>query len=123
MIQVTRKIFVAALPIILLCSAAQAQTISKSTLSGTILTKGVTAPAHGTATILTTPATGFFILTQTCGTPPISFGTVVVSNFGGSNCTVHTPGLAVPAGTPIICDNTERDFAFHCFVTGVLSKK
>ena len=76
---IKRKPFVFALPILLLCSTAQAQTVGKSTLSGSIISGGATALANSTATILTTSATGFFILTQACGDfsqTQVTFGTV-----------------------------------------------
>jgi hypothetical protein len=57
--------------IALLGTVAHAQTVKKSTLSGVLTSASATAPAAGTPqTVLTTPASGFFILTQACATTP-----------------------------------------------------
>ena len=127
----TKRALMFALPFVLLCSGVWAQTVKKSTLSGTVTTAGVTAPANMMATLLTTPVAGagFFILTQACtfgsSNTNITFSTVTIRPGTGGNpsCLTFDPGLAVPASTPVVCDNTAVGFPVSCLVTGVLSTK
>jgi len=119
---------------------AFAQTVKQGNLSGTLVSASATAPMGGTdAVILTTPASGAFVLTQICtaGTPSSNNednARVVGSTLGPSAqsygtdslgaCTVYTPGLAIPPGEELRCaQGGASGSAVTCTVSGVLSKK
>jgi len=110
-----------------------AQTIDKSTLSGTVLT-GSGSPTNGASkVILTIPAAdkGGFVLTQFCSSASafatLSGNTIgdLVSIFGV--CQTYSPGLAVPPGEALSCtlgvDTGGMPGRGMCTVTGVLTKK
>ena len=124
--------------LVLIGGPAAAQVISKGGVSGTIQTfRAVVgaAPAPPVA-MLTTPAKkGVFILTQACATnragfildngnpalPIVSTGMGTAFN-GNSRCVTYTPGLALPAGATITCNNADTGDTNSCLVTGVLSR-
>jgi hypothetical protein len=127
----TLRTFVAAVgSVALLATVAHAQSVKKSTLSGVLTSASATAPLAGTPqTVLTTPATGFFILTQACATTPGvgqttftagALGTIVTST--NDECTVFTNGVAIPVSTAIQCTSGTGSNE-NCMVTGVLSSK
>jgi len=119
---------------------AFAQAVKQGNVSGTLVSASGSAPMGGTdALILTTPASGAFVLTQICtaGTPGSNNevqARVVGSTLGpiaqsyGTDslgaCTVYTPGLAIPPGEELRCvQGGASASAVTCTVTGVLSKK
>jgi hypothetical protein len=119
---------------------AFAQAVKQGNVSGTLVSASGSAPTGGTvATILTTPASGAFVLTQICtaGTPAANnevqvrvvgstLGPIAQSYDTGSlgTCTVYTPGLAIPPGEELRCvQGGASASAVTCTVTGVLSKK
>ena len=128
------------IPMLLVGAAASAQTITRGGLTGRVQTfRAVvgTAPTSP-VTILTTPAArqGLFILTQACsnnsngsifvgGNPPLTIVSSSADNpfRGNARCVTFTPGLALPAGTAIMCNNLDPANSNSCLVTGVLSRK
>jgi len=121
-------------------SPVLAQNLKAGNLSGTVVSASATAPMGGTdALILTTPASGAFVLTQVCtaGAPGSNnednvrvvgstVGPIAQSYVTGDlgSCTVYTPGLAIPAGEELRCvQSGASGGAATCTVTGVLSKK
>ena len=118
---------------------AFAQTVKQGNVSGTLLSASGSAPMGGTdGAILTTPASGAFVLTQICttGEPGSNNGDnaqvvgstvgVIAQSYGADlgSCTVYTPGLAIPPGEELRCvQGGASTGAVRCTVTGVLSKK
>jgi hypothetical protein len=131
-------IFVSSLAFV--SGAALAQTVKQGNVSGTLVSASGTAPMGGTeVAILTTPASGAFVLTQICttGAPGSNnednvrvVGSTIgalAQSYGTGNlgsCTVYTPGLAIPPGEELRCvQGGASSGAASCTVTGVLSKK
>jgi len=120
---------------------ATAQTISKGTLSGTILSGVASAPAGGTVTLLTAPATGHTILIQVCFTDPgnnlCPAGRVSGSTLGqikgnscsstlvaGSDCTRFDPGIILPPGEVLSCIGDGGFSAVNrCTASAIVSSK
>lgn len=111
---------------------AEAQSVTKSTLSGVMVTKSVDIADSTAAPVYTTPAStgGFFILTQYCTTNPgpgsvtlsaANLGQIVVST--NDECTTYSPGIAIPAASAITCTNEGTGSTESCMITGILSKK
>ena len=127
---ITKTIAIVSVAAVLIGTSAQAQSIKKSTLSGTLTSAGAVATAAGTpVTIFTTPASGFFILTQACSTTPgvsnVTFtagtvGTIVTST--SDECTQFINGIAIPVSTAIQCASGTGSNE-NCMITGVLSTK
>ncbi len=121
-------VFAAGLVMTFWGTAARAQAVKKSTLSGTLVSKSVAVPNSSSATVFTTPAAPeFFILTQTCNTAPgpgmvtlngSTFGQVVVST--GDECTGYNPGITFPAGEVLSCANAGTGSTEHCMITGIV---
>lgn len=106
-------------------ATAIAQTVKNGEISGIIVSKSVSIPASSSANLYTTPATGYFIITQACSTGsymPLSGSGIGEIARLNSSCQTFTPGFVVPAGTTLSCYN-EYAFTSSCNVTGVLSKK
>ena len=107
---------------------ATAQTLKRGTLSGTIETHSATVPAGGTATVFTTSATGFFIVTQWCS--EFTAGSLVAGSVallrmgnavaGNERCTSYVLGIALPQGTAVMFTNPGLS-AQTVTITGVLS--
>jgi hypothetical protein len=133
--------FVASLVAVLaLAGPALGQTVKKGTLSGTVVSASATAPSGGTqADLLTTPATGSFLLTQLCLVGAPGFNNVENGHVAGStlgriaqvytdgnlgSCSTWEPGLAIPAGETLRCVQTGASAGpLACTITGVQSKK
>ncbi len=122
-------VFAAGLAMTCWSTAARAQAVKKSTLSGTLVSKSVAVPNSSSTAVFTTPAAPeFFILTQTCNTAPgpgsvtlngNTFGEVVIST--GDECTSYNPGITFPAGEVLSCANGGTGSTEHCMVTGIVS--
>ena len=122
-------VFVAGLALTSWSTAARAQAVKKSTLSGTLVSKSVAVPNSASTTVFTTPAAPeFFILTQTCNTAPgpgsvtlngSTFGQVVVST--SDECTSYNPGITFPAAEVLSCMNAGTGSTEHCMITGIVS--
>lgn len=119
---------------------AFAQAVKQGNVSGTLVSASGSALTGGTdALILTTPASGAFVLTQICtaGTPGSNnedevrvVGSTlgpIAQSYGTDSlgvCTAYTPGLAIPPGEELRCVQAGASgSAVTCTVTGVLSKK
>jgi hypothetical protein len=110
---------------------AGAQSMKKGTLSGTVMSGYVTLAATSSAMVFTTPASGFFILTQACPTFGMGQARLVGNTVGDlptpvpsvSNCVEFVPGLALPANEVLTCHNLTGSGGIPCAVTGVLSTK
>jgi len=122
----------------LICGSAEAQVISKGGVSGTIQTYralvGV-APAPPVVMFTTPTKKGVFIVTQACATNKGGFifdngnpALQIISSATGtafntnSRCVTYSPGLALPAGAAVTCNNGDTGDTNACLVTGVLSK-
>jgi hypothetical protein len=115
-------------------TTACAQVVTQSTLSG-IETSASTTIGHnptGTAAapVFTTPATGFFILTQACFTRNSrvtlsgnTVGVIVHSRSNSRKCTTYTPGIALPHSQTLTCTNASKTTDQTCTVNGILSTK
>jgi len=110
--------------------ATHAQTVKKSTLSGLMISRSVAVPDLASATVFTTPATGFYILTQFCATAPgvgsvtlsgSTFGQVVVST--SDECTTYNQGITFAPGEVLTCANGGTGATEHCMITGVLETR
>jgi hypothetical protein len=130
----------AALITLLCASAVSAQVVKQGTVSGTIVSATATTAGGGTdAVLLTTPASGAFILTQVCmiGTPGANNernAQIVGSTLGRlataapdsdlGFCTTFTPGLFLPSGEELRCTQVGASgSSVTCTVTAVVSKK
>lgn len=110
---------------------AEAQTVKRNTLTGPIVSKSASMTPHVAAPVYTTPATGFFVLTQLCVTRgsrvTVTGNTmgVVVHSFHGSRglCNTYRPGLQVPANETLTCTDTSNITNHSCTITGLLSSK
>jgi hypothetical protein len=120
----TFNIAIAVSLLALMSTTVTAQTVKNGEISGIIVSKSVSIPATSSANLYTTPATGFFIITQACSVssniPLSGSGIGEITRLNG--CQTFTPGFVVPAGTTLSCYN-EYGFTSGCTVTGVLSKK
>jgi hypothetical protein len=111
---------------VLASTPAMAQVIKKGTLSGKIVSAAVEVAPTTAATVYTTPATGFFILTQVCvqdrsemAVRGATLGPLVTDD----RCTTYTPGVALPRNEVITCANNDATPTGACSITGVLSPK
>jgi hypothetical protein len=121
---------------------AFAQTLSKGTLSGTILSGVAHAPAGGNAVaMMVAPSSGHTVLTQVCFTHSgmnvcpggavvgSTLGTIagtdcVASTAAGSNCTRFDPGVVLPPGETLYCvGNAVFSSENHCTASAVVSAK
>ena len=129
-------IFVLQLALAFFTGGAQAQTITNSTLSGTVVSASTNLPpSPGSVTVFTTPEVGFFILTQFCAGGGIiadltfsgsTFGKVPIPTFASNFCTSYIPGIAFPQGETLSCTTrfpSDPDTPTACMVTGVLSER
>ncbi|HVH05137.1 MAG TPA: hypothetical protein VNE71_03955 [Myxococcota bacterium] len=130
-----------ALATLLTTGAASAQTVKAGAISGTIVSAAGTAPSGGTdAALLTTPATGAFILTQVCtmatggannqdnihvvGSTLGRLALETKDDFNLGSCTTFQPGFALPPGEELRCVQVGASgSAGSCTVIGVVSKK
>lgn len=124
-------IIVLQLAVVFFSRDAEAQTVTKSTLSGTLMSASATLTAPGPVTVFTTPEAGFFVLTQFCSNVGSgltfrgsTFG-IIFSVPGAAGplppCTTYEPGIALPQAETLTCS---VDFAFpgmFCMISGVLS--
>jgi hypothetical protein len=112
-------------------AGVEAQTIKGGGLNGQVLTAGVAVPANSSATVFTTPASGFFILTQVCSGFASCIGNLTVAGLGsipaadnnGGSCQSFAPGLALPQNTAVSCANRCTSQGATCLITGVVTKK
>jgi hypothetical protein len=113
---------------------AFAQVVTQSTLSGIETSASTTVVHNGSGTasaaVFTTPAAGFFVLTQACFTrnPRVilsgnTAGVIVHSSSGRRKCTVYTPGIALPHNETLTCTNTSTSTDQTCTINGILSAK
>jgi hypothetical protein len=136
------RILGVALVAALCVESASAQAVKQGNLSGTIVSASAVALTGGSdAVLLTTPASGAYVLTQVCiqSTPGANnneqaqiLGSTVgrialilpeVGTDGGA-CTTFSPGFFLPAGEELRCaQGGVSASAITCSVTGVLSKK
>jgi len=145
-VQTRRAIFTVSLGLVLLGAlAAHAQQVKNSTVTGTLVSANAAVSSGGAIALITAPATGHFILTQFCGSPPVgsSFGQLAGAappspsppsppggNPGGG-CTTLSPGFALPPGEVLSCVNPPSGPAgvppfgppISCLVTGVLTRE
>lgn len=106
--------------------------------SGTVVSARVEVVSSGAgAAVLTTPATGFFILTQACLDRGDASGATELSSTskgrivrleaaGDVSCTTFTPGIALDPGDSLVCRNPGflgGPTRAACLVTGVVSSK
>lgn len=134
------RILIVVASLVFHAGTASAQVVKQGNLSGTLVSASGTAPSAGVdGPILTTPASGAFVLTQLCtaGTPGQNNGEnarvvggtlgVITQQYGDStlgSCTVYTPGVAIPPGEELRCVQIGASAGpVTCTVTGVLSKK
>ena len=119
---------VVACALLLQVGQAAAQSVKTGGASGIVMSASVPTPPGTVATVFTTPATGFFLLTSACF-PIVSFG-ITASGFGkvpaSDQCITYNPGLALPQGSTLTCDYscfgcTSSNQA--CTISGVLSKR
>ncbi len=106
-------------------ATAIAQTVKNGELSGTIISKSVTIPAASSANVYTTPAAGFFVLTQICSSTNniVLTGTTMGEiHRNQTDCQSFTPGIVMPAGETLSCYNQYGN-PFSCVITGILTKK
>lgn len=123
---VTVFVFVAVVGVV---STASAQTVKDGELSGQILSAGATAAPGTSVTLLTTPATGFYVLTHAVLSG--CTGSISASGFGpivshGNSSSSYTPGIALPPSSTITCTSdacSTPAIPATCVITGVLSKK
>ncbi len=111
------------LAVALLATAGQAQEVHQGSVSGRLRSAGTETPAGGAAALLTSPSEGFLILTQFCSSGEArlrgsSLG-VIPKTFSG--CDFYFPGIALPAGENLICENPDP-IPRHCLVNSVLQK-
>jgi hypothetical protein len=98
-------------------------------LNGTIVSKSVPFVGNTPATVLTTPNSGNFVLTQACTKGSIyttisgsTFGFIAILPFNGNsiiNCVAFAPGVALPKGENLNCTSDQDG---NCMVTGVWQK-
>ena len=120
-------IFVALSVAALVSAPVLAQSVKKGTLSGTIVTHGVTIPAGGSMTVVTAPADGegVFVVTQVCSSAQsVSLSGSVIGPLAvpGGACQSFTPGLALLPSEVLTCTNPSGG-SQECMVTGLYSKK
>jgi hypothetical protein len=96
----------------------RAQTVNQGGLSGTLITAmGADTSPNGTGTVFyTTPSKGHFALTQVGNTTACSVQLEGGTALGGT----YTPGLLLPANTPIVVIGVSTSAT--CFIIGVLAK-
>ena len=111
---------------------AQAQTVTNSTVSGTLVSASATiVPPNTSVDVFTTPGAGFFILTQFCtsvapfaAAPPLTlrgstFGAIPLAS---PPCGTYVLGIAIPQGETLSCVSAfPMPEPTHCVVTGVLT--
>jgi len=97
---------------------AESWEIRLSTVSGELMSAAAELEAGKTQTLLETPATGYFIITQAGA----AYAKISGSTFGSIPAGSFEPGLAIPQNEVISCTNSSP-YADTCFVTGVLSKR
>ena len=116
---------------------SEAQRVKNGGPSGTVVSARAEVVSSGAgAVVLTTPATGFFILTQACldrgdasGATELSCtskGRIVRLETGDVSCTTFTPGIALDPGDSLVCRNAGflgGPTRAACLVTGVVSSK
>ncbi len=126
-------IFATLLAVLSWGTAARAQAIKKSTISGILTSRSVAVPNAMSVPIFTTPAAAtseFFILTEVCTTVPGAgnvtvsggtFGLVVASS--NDECTSYNPGITFPPAEALSCNNVPGTGSTeHCMITGVVGK-
>jgi hypothetical protein len=108
-------------------ASAQEVTASGGAVAGTILSASVEVDPGATATIITVPENGRFVLTLICARLvreiPFSgstFGFIAQTPPDGTYCQSLLPGVALNPGEDITCSAPER--AINCQASGVLSK-
>jgi len=112
--------------------SAQEVTVSGGAVAGTIISGSIEGlPGGATATVLTVPSRGRFVLTLICsglrGEIPFngsSFGFIAQTPpAGGSgSCQSLLPGVALSPDEDVSCTNIVGD-TIHCQATGVLSPR
>jgi hypothetical protein len=113
-------------------ASAQEVTVSGGAVAGKIISASVEVGSNATATVMTVPENGFFVLTLICSGPNISevpfhgsiFGFIAQSppGQGAGGCQEFLPGVALNPGEDITCINT-FSLPTNCQVSGVLSRR
>ncbi len=113
-------------------ASAQEVTVSGGAVAGKILSGSVEVGPNATATIITVPENGRFVLTLICSGPLISelpfygstFGFIAQTppGSGSGRCESLLPGVALNPGEDITCTNTFSSTT-NCQASGVLSKR
>lgn len=108
----------------LLKTAAQAQIFP---LVGTVSSASAVVAANSTTPVFTTPASGYFILTQFCGGFGMSvsgntFGNIAVGS-SDTECNTFNPGYVLPQGETIQCTNPLSGGPSWCNISGILEKQ
>ena len=109
---------------VLTAAPVQAQQQKKGTLTGTIVSAAVEVAGNSSGSLFTTPAKGFFVLTQVCVEDKSAEirGSTLGPIFNEDKCSTYTPGIAFPQNEMLTCVNDDTD-ASGCFITGVVTKK
>jgi hypothetical protein len=120
-------IIVLQLAVVFFSGDAEAQTVTKSTLSGTLMSASATLTAPGPVAVFTTPEAGFFVLTEFCSNVGMgltfsgsTFGIIVIAA-GSSPCTTYVPGIALPQAETLTCSGAFPFPGAACMISGVLS--
>ena len=104
--------------------SAEAQRLTGLGMRGTVNSASVAVPATGEAAVLTTPVERPFVLTQVCfdaGGMVLSGATFGVIPGDMGTCTTYHPGIALPRGETLTCQNPNGVVA-NCMVTGVVTR-
>lgn len=119
----------AAAAVMLAGSAATAQqvTVAGGAVAGEITSASLSLSANQTATVLTTPGSGKFVVTTFCSTSDqtilqgLDFGFIAeIPESPADSCITFAPGVAVPQDEELQCRNVDN-FAVSCQVSGVRS--
>jgi hypothetical protein len=103
-------------------AAARAQT---APLAGQLMSAGTAVGASSTATALTTPSSGHFVLTQACGGSSMQLAgstfRLIATMTSDVLCYPFSVGYALPANEAIRCTNPLSGSPW-CSVSGVRTK-
>jgi hypothetical protein len=103
---------------------AHAQQVKKGTLTGRIVSAAVEVPGNSSGPLFTTPAKGFFVLTQVCTEDKDADvrGATLGPIYNENKCTTYNPGIGFPQNEAITCVNNNPDPS-GCFITGIITRK
>lgn len=112
-------------------AAAQSAKIQKGTLTGN-LQSGAAMPAAGEVVNILTTKSGSYVITQACITSSdlhveaTGLGELLCDRFlggvGMTGCMKFEPGIVLPAGAVVKCDNTTGVAAGACLLSIVETK-